>query len=281
MRIRIIHETGYKFSTDIFLEPHFLRFRPKNTYQNTLESFSLILSPEPAGFSEQYDLENNSSQFCWFDGLHSQLKIRSESTLITRDYNPFNFLVFPQAAAILPFNYPPDQGELLNPYLQYSGITEKLAGYAESVKKSSGSQTISFITGLTEKIHSEFKVELRQEGDPLEPALTFQLRKGSCRDLAWMLIQLFRFMGIASRFVSGYFFIPSDKQDAELHAWVETYVPGVGWFGIDPSHGIVIGNHHIPIAASSHYRNTMPVSGTVRGEARSELASRVSINIVD
>ena len=31
MNFKIIHETKYLFSDDVFLEPHFLRFRPKQT----------------------------------------------------------------------------------------------------------------------------------------------------------------------------------------------------------------------------------------------------------
>ncbi len=281
MQIKILHETLYKFSSAVFIEPHYLRFRPKNTHHNNLETFNISISPKPAGLSEQQDLEDNSAQFCWFDGLHSRLKISSESVIVTREHNPFNFLVYPPSAAVLPFSYPEVLREVLYPYMQHSGISESLAGYAEIVNKSSGGQTIGFITGLTEKIHAEFKVESRQEGNPFEPELSFQLRKGSCRDLSWMAIQIFRYMGIASRFVSGYYFIPSEKQEPELHAWVEAYVPGAGWFGVDPSNGIVTGYQHIPVAASAHYRNTMPVSGTVRGEATSELTTRLSIDVVE
>ena len=281
MQIRIVHETAYKFSSSVFLEPHYFRFKPKNTQYNKLESFSLTMSPEPAGCSEQYDPEENPIQLYWFEGLHSQLKIHAESLVSIRVFNPFNFLVHPSSAAVLPFNYPEDLRGVLNPLIQHSGISEILAGYAEIVKKSAGGQTIGFITGLTEKIHADFIVEARQEGQPFEPELTYRLKKGSCRDLSWMAIQILRSMGIASRFVSGYYHIPSEKQEPELHAWVEAYIPGVGWFGIDPSNGIVTGSGHIPLAASAHYRNTMPVTGTVRGQATSELTTMLSMDVVE
>ena len=142
MRIRIVHETGYKFSSAVFLEPHYFRFNPKNKHYNNLESFGIIISPEPAGLSEQHDQEDNSSQFCWFDGLHSHLKIRSESIVTTCKHNPFNFLVYTPAAAALPFSYPMDLKELLNPLLQHSGISDTLSGYAEILKKSSGGRSI-------------------------------------------------------------------------------------------------------------------------------------------
>ena len=95
-----------------------------------------------------------------------------------------------------------------------------------------------------------------------------------------MTIQIFRYMGIASRFVSGYYFILSEKQEPELHACVVAYIPGAGWFGIHPSNGIVTGSQHIPVAASAHYRNTRPVSCTVRGEATSELTTLISIEVM-
>ena len=124
-------------------------------------------------------------------------------------------------------------------------------------------------------------MEERSTGQPHEPVTTFNLKKGSCRDLAWFEIQLLRHVGIASRFVSGYYYIPMEKPKFELHAWLEVYIPGAGWIGFDPSHGIVTGNNHIPIASSSDFENTMPVTGSIRGDAGSELKTHIDIQIID
>ena len=92
-----------------------------------------------------------------------------------------------------------------------------------------------------------------------------------------MEIHLLRNMGIASRFVSGYFYLPLEKEGFDLHAWVEVFIPGAGWIGFDPSHGMVAGASHIPVASSAHYDNTMAVTGAVRGSASSELETKLWI----
>ena len=92
-----------------------------------------------------------------------------------------------------------------------------------------------------------------------------------------MQINLLRNLGIAARFVSGYFYFEMDEPTYELHAWVEVFLPGVGWFGLDPSHGIFTGNTHFPIASSAHFTHTMPVTGGIRGSATSILKTHLKI----
>jgi transglutaminase-like putative cysteine protease len=92
-----------------------------------------------------------------------------------------------------------------------------------------------------------------------------------------MQINLVRQLGIAARFVSGYYYFDMDTPNYELHAWIEVFLPGIGWLGLDPSHGIFTGNTHFPLASSAHYENTMPVSGGIRGSASSKLITQLAI----
>jgi transglutaminase-like putative cysteine protease len=92
-----------------------------------------------------------------------------------------------------------------------------------------------------------------------------------------MQINLLRQQGIAAQFVSGYYYFEMEEPSYELHAWVEVFIPGIGWLGLDPSHGILTGNTHFPIVSSAHSENTMPVSGGIRGSATSTLVTELSI----
>lgn len=277
MKLKISHETSYRFDSPIFLEPHYLRFRPLNRPYKNLEQFSLDVIPKPAGLSPQTDPENNISHFCWFDGLHDQLQIKSASIIDSRPYNPFNFIIHPQQYQLLPFDYPDPLNLLLKPCLQRVIIGDAISQYAKNIQKKAKNDTTQFLTELTRHIHNDFALLTREFGEPQDPDQTFKLKNGSCRDLTWMQIHILRHHGIAARFVSGYYYVDEVNPIFELHAWLEAFLPGVGWMGLDPSHGIVIQQSHIPVAASSHYENTMPVTGTLRGLAASRLASKLEI----
>ena len=246
-----------------------------------LESFHLQITPTPIGQSDQCDAENNKILFCWFEDLHEKLTVTSVSTVLIREYNPFNFILYPSDFFQLPFTYSESLKKLLLPSLLVSGLSEALIQYGEQIKKESKFNTLQFITNLTRQIHSDFIVETREEGTPFDAFKTFDLKKASCRDLSWMQIQLLRYMGIAARFVSGYFYIHLEHPNFELHSWVEVFLPGAGWVGFDPSNGILAGYSHISIAASAIPENTMPVTGTIRGNATSELVTSLLIQKID
>ena len=138
-----------------------------------------------------------------------------------------------------------------------------------------------FLSHLTRQINSDFDVIIRQLGPPYDPEMTFKLKKGSCRDLAWMQIHMLRHIGIASRFVSGYLYLPTDESEFELHAWVEVFLPGAGWFGLDPSQGMIVDYTYIPVVASAHFENTMPVTGNFRGtDTTSDMTSMIQLELI-
>ena len=253
------------------------RTRPISTLNRTPSELSVT----PVGISEQLDAEDNFVHFCWFEGIHKKIVIRSEALVESRPYNPFNFLVYPLYFNTVPFTYSKRLVDLLQPYLTAERIDSELLRYGNTILASKKNDTLTFLTALTTQIHDDFVVASREEGVPFEPDKTFRLKKGSCRDLVWMQIQLLRTLGIAARFVSGYYYVDVEDPEYELHAWTEVFIPGAGWMGFDPSNGIITGHTHIAVASSSHYVNTMPVSGTVRGDATSELKTNLVIEVLE
>ncbi len=277
MKFKITHHTSYLFDSEVFLEPHYLRFRPRQTPYVDVTNFSMSILPKPAGHKVIRDEENNVVYFCWFEGMTNRLTIKAESILETKTYNPFEFILHPQNFNQLPFEYDELQKKLLYSTQESQPISKDLIAYGFAILKASNYNTIQFLTNLTKQLHEDFSIEYREVGSPLEPDETFKLKIGSCRDLTWMQISLLRQQGIAARFVSGYYYFDMEEPAYELHAWVEAFLPGIGWLGLDPSHGILTGNTHFPIASSAHFENTMPVSGGIRGNASSKLITQLLI----
>jgi transglutaminase-like putative cysteine protease len=277
MNFKIIHETTYSFSDEVFLEPHYLRFRPKPSPFIEVTNFSITLKSEPEGHRVIEDEEHNVIDFCWFEQLTKKFTIHTESSLRTKVYNPFDFIIHPDSFNTMPFAYSEKQSQILHASLQKSVLAQELVDYANSILETSQFNTVTYITNLTIQIHKDFNVEYREDGPPLSPEHTFTIKKGSCRDLSWMQINMLRNMGVAARFVSGYFYFDMEQPTYELHAWIEVFIPGTGWLGFDPSHGILTGNTHFPVASSAISENTMPVSGAIRGSATSQLSTHLSI----
>lgn len=281
MRYRIIHHTNYAFSQAVFLEPHQLRFRPQYTSFQKLEDFELQIFPSPSGHRQQRDAENNLIDSCWFAGLHDHFRIQASSVVNVREHNPFDFILYPEAALTLPFSYSKEEASVLQAALKAEPVGSDLLQYGQKLLASTAANTTIFLTQLNQQIHADFTAIYREVGAPLLPDDTFAQREGSCRDLSWMMIQLLRHLGLATRFVSGYNYLVTEGAPSfELHAWVEVFLPGAGWVGYDPTHGLAVGSAHIPVAASTNYENTMPVSGKLRGAASSVLTTELSIEVI-
>lgn len=279
MEVEIIHETEYGYQSEVYFEPHYFRLKPRETPYAELKSFALEVYPKATGISQQTDAENNTIHFSWFEGTHSKLSIRATSILIIKPYNPFNFLLHPSSHNQLPFTYAEPLRKLLDPYLEKITFGASLKEYGDVLLSSVNGNTLSFLSELTMRIHNDFALEIREVGEPYLPDETFELKKGSCRDFAWMQIQLLRHLGIAARFVSGYFYVEVDNPKYELHGWTEVFLPGAGWIGYDPSNGIRTSNMYFPVSSSASYLNTMPVSGSVRGKATSILTTNLEIKV--
>lgn len=265
----ISHTTVYSYSKKVFLEPHIIRLYPRSDPAQKVLSHEIKISPDPAGMSMGVDVWGNSFAQLWFNGLHRQMKIVSLCRVETLRHNPFDYFL-PEQSQNIPVDL--DQSEK-NDLMSCLTRQYSLTGLAEDpvrdlalllIKKSKGRST-RFLKELNVWIFKNVQLRERNEPGIITPDSLMGQRSGSCRDLAVLFIETCREAGIPARFVSGYQEGDSDTPEADLHAWVDVYLPGIGWRGYDPSHGLVVADRHVILAAAPDFGHTMPVSGTYRG----------------
>jgi transglutaminase-like putative cysteine protease len=279
----ITHLARYIYNQPVFLEPHLLRMRPRVDGGQSLDSFRLVVKPQPAGLSTSLDAEGNVVSLAWFNGLCSELIVRAESVVTTTRNNPFEFILPPNRLS-LPMSYSPVEEPLIAAARRRVGeilSDDPVAGFAADVAAEVDQHVVPFLGRLTERLSSTWRVTRRENGAPWSALDTFSRRTGACRDLVVLFIDACRSVGLAARFVSGYQQQAADVA-CDLHAWAEVYLPWAGWRGYDPSQGLAVADQHIALAASARPEQAATVVGSYRGmPASATLSSSISISRTD
>ena len=127
-------------------------------------------------------------------------------------------------------------------------------------------QTYALLERLCSHIFQTLTYRLREEPGVQSAEQTLSYGTGSCRDFAALFMQATRYLGLASRFVSGYLFAePSAVNFGATHAWAEIYLPGAGWKGFDPTLGNIVGPDHFPVAVARLPESVPPIAGSFVG----------------
>lgn len=286
MRYRIHHRTVYQYSQPVTLRPHTLRLRPRSDSTQSLQHFQLKISPEPAQISPILELEGNDTLAVWFHASQTQeLCIETWSEVETHRTNPFDYLVEPWAVHF-PIDYPISLRTCLQPYLNhplYPPIDPGVSQLAQSILHKVDGNIGYFTTQLNQHIYESCEYRVRESGPPFPAGITWSQKLGSCRDFAILFMAVCRTIGLAARFVSGYQEGDLTIPEGELHAWVEVYLPGGGWRGFDPTHGLAVADRHIALVAAAHPNQAAPITGTLQegGLATAIPETHISIEALD
>jgi len=265
MLLSIRHQLTYNYDRAVFFEPLSVRLRPRCDGHQRLQSYSLRITPAPAGQCASLDVHGNDATFAWFDGTHPQLALNAESVVQTLLDNPFDYVIEDASALSLPTQYPPQVRDAAALYLRRRRPSAAIDELASQVRDQAAGQTLAFLTELTGRIHHQCPPIYRAEGDPWPPQQTLAAGEGACRDLVVLMVDLCRSVGLAARFVSGYFYLDEPEEPPQLHAWTEVYLSGAGWRGYDPSIGLVAADRHVAIAHGPEPDDAAPTRGTFRG----------------
>ena len=273
IHVALHHVTRYDYDRPIALGPQIIRLRPAPHSRTRILSYSLKVEPEKHFINWQQDPQSNYQARLVFPEKTRRFHVEVALVAEMAVHNPFDYFLEPRAEHF-PISYEDWQREELAPFRKCLPLTPRFKEYLAAVPRDK-KHTNDFLVDLNRNLERDIEYTIRMEPGVQTPEETLEKASGSCRDSAWLLVQLLRHLGFAARFVSGYLIQlkadvksldgPSgtDKDFTDLHAWCEVFLPGAGWIGLDPTSGLLASEGHIPVACTPEPGSASPVSGLV------------------
>jgi uncharacterized protein (DUF2126 family)/transglutaminase-like putative cysteine protease len=290
----ITHRTSYKYDRPVTLGPQSIRLRPAPYARTPILSYALTVLPKPHFLNWQQDPQGNYLARVVFPERVTSFEVIVDLVADMATINPFDFFLEPEAETY-PFTYDEVLAEELAPFRVLRKAGPRLTSVLEAVKAATAGKDVRMVDMLVmvnRLIAGKISYVVRMEPGVWTPERTLTEERGSCRDSAWLLVNLLRHLGFAARFVSGYLIqLVADVKPigdgpagptedfTDLHAWAEVYLPGAGWIGLDATSGLMAGEGHIPLAATPAPVSAAAISGLV-GECEAEFDFEMKVTRV-
>ena len=287
--LHVKHRTEYRYQNPVILGEHRLMSRPRDSHDLRLLDTGLIISPQPSELRWMHDVFGNSIAMAKFADATSELIF--ESTFRAEHYPlPQQTIVVDDYAAKLPLSYSASEDIDLGPSRarQYPDPDHKLDSWVKAVLDHAPSYaTMDVLMAMSSAIKADFTYLRREEVGVQTPVETLDLGSGSCRDFAVFMMDAVRCLGLAAQFVSGYLY---DEKliDAggglvgggATHAWIQVYLPGVGWVEFDPTNALVGGQNLIRVAVAREAAQAAPLIGSFTGTPTDFLSLTVNVEVI-
>jgi len=184
--------------------------------------------------------------------------------------------------------------DLKEEYYEFVAPTEyvphhlpEISELVHAAEKAGDGGVTGFVEAASTLIHEKFSYVkgATHVHSSIEDAL--KAGAGVCQDFAHLLLSVVRTRGFPGRYVSGYI-VPKSTGDPEAnleeviggqasHAWVEVWLPGTGWYPLDPTLGAPVGLRHIRVGYGRDYGDVAPVRGVYKGHAGQRLSVDVRV----
>ncbi|MGV6818838.1 MAG: transglutaminase family protein [Thiotrichales bacterium] len=273
IRVALHHKTEYLFDRAVSMSHHVVRLRPAPHTRTPVHQYSLKIEPAEHYINWQQDPFGNFLARLDFPEKSKKLSVTVDLVADLVTINPFDFFL-EEYAENYPFEYETQLKKELLPYFEIKEDGPLLNRWLDKVPRDK-KRTVDFLVELNAQLEKDIGYVVRMEPGIQTCETTLETAKGSCRDSAWLLVQIARQLGLAARFVSGYLVQLAPDQKSldgpsgptedftDLHAWAEVYVPGAGWIGLDPTSGLFAGEGHIPLACTPDPVSAAPITGAV------------------
>lgn len=282
----IEHQTHYTYTAPISHSKHLLRLQPVQDRGQTLLDYKCEISVNQATVSNFIGVFGNSASFIEIKKKYSELTITSRSTVALTPIQP-NMKLAHQPRT-MPVIWMPWDRTMMQAYLQPPELAEselfELSDYAMSFVRKNHNDVFEVLKDMTETIYRDYTYTSGSTTLETTPYIVYTTKKGVCQDFANLLICLARLLDIPARYRTGYIYTgnryENEAQADATHAWVEVFLPYLGWIGFDPTNGCLVDHNHIRVACGRYYRDATPTSGAIfkaHGEIEETLATSVKV----
>ena len=282
--LTVRHATVYRFAAPVGLGEHRLMFRPRESHDLRLIRTMLDITPAPARLRWLHDPFDNSVAIAVFDGTTRELRFESVVTLEHFESTVPEYALEDDARTY-PFRYSDEDFRNLTRGLDHHYPSEESGAWAQQfLDPAATTGTLKILRSMTNIISEQFTYTRRTEKGVQTPEETLRHRRGSCRDFAVLMMEAARALGIAARFVSGYVFVPDNREDTgggATHAWMQAYLPGAGWVDFDPTNSSVGNRNLIRVAVAWTPDQALPLCGTYVGPAAAFLGMDVAVTVTE
>jgi transglutaminase-like putative cysteine protease len=265
MRIRIAHETRYKYETPPKGVIQTLRLTPRNHDGQYVINWRIDVSTD-CRLDRQEDAFGNISHAFTADGPFTELTVTVEGDVETRDTGG----VVREAVE----RFPPAL------FLRETPLTkpdEAIQEFARKVRKDTDGDDLDVLHKLLGHVNETMTFDTDPTVSSTTAAEAFALKRGVCQDLSHIFVSAARCLNIPARYVGGYYQRDDLIVQEAGHAWAEAYVPHLGWVGFDPTHGVCPVESHVRVAVGLDYLGAAPVRGTRYGGGKEALDVTIRI----
>jgi len=286
--LSVRHVTRYRYDKSIQRSKHCVHLRPIDDVQQRVQNYRLSIVPN-VPIVEFEDVFGNWASRFEISQPYKELTVAAESTITLSGVDPFAFAQGPIRPSF-PLVWMPWEHMMLSPYLAPVELPEtqlrELYDYAMSFVESNNHDLMETLFAINLTLYRDYKFTTGSTRLETTPYEVFISKKGVCQDFANLFICMARLLGIPARYVCGYVYTgntgtrndgasrtPSDAS----HAWLQLYIPNVGWKGFDPTNGILASTNHIRVAYGRHYRDVTPTAGTLYSAAQETMTVSVQV----
>lgn len=282
MQFSVLHTTRYDYQSNVSDSFNDVHLCPVSDDFQVCKEFELRVDPLPSGVLRRLDFYTNQVHHFEIMRAHEYLQVAAYSEVTTFVDNR-NFEVFSDPASLAAL-------VMDERYYDFLHQSERVSLSTPVIHTVRQLELTGDVRARVERIMAHifddftYSPGATQVETPVEQVI--ELRKGVCQDFAHVMIAFCRAVGIPARYVSGYFYTErwaegTMDDNSASHAWVECYLPDIGWVGYDPTHNRRVNEVYIKVASGRDYVDVRPLAGTYRGPSKAELSVDVKVARLD